>query len=151
MTDAFFEAPVLNSPYKYPALHWELDETRQPTNRVLELRRPASYITPPADQGGGVLGVRVHVSLRGTGTTGDAATPSPGGSLHSTTADGTHRPQLWAEDFFTVQTLTFKTLYGGPAPEEPQDTPLPSTGGYIASTPSRVLRVVTTNAGGNAP
>ena len=46
MTDAFFEAPVLNSPYKYPALHWELDETRQPTNLVLELRRPASYITP---------------------------------------------------------------------------------------------------------
>ena len=46
MTNAFFEAPVLNSPYKYPARHWELDETRQPTSRVLDQRRPASYITP---------------------------------------------------------------------------------------------------------
>ena len=46
MTDAFFEAPVLNSPYDYPGRHWELDETRQPTNRVLKQRRPASYITP---------------------------------------------------------------------------------------------------------
>ena len=46
MTDAFFEAPVLNSPYKYPARHWELDETRQPTNQVFNRRRPASYVTP---------------------------------------------------------------------------------------------------------
>ena len=43
---AFFNAPVLNSPYQYPRRHWELDETRQPTNQVLEQRRPASYITP---------------------------------------------------------------------------------------------------------
>ena len=46
MTDRFFESPVLNSPYEYPARHWELDEARQPTNRVLGRRRPASYITP---------------------------------------------------------------------------------------------------------
>ena len=43
-----------------------------------------------AATGGGELGVTVHVSLRGTGATGDAATPSPGGSLHSTTADVTN-------------------------------------------------------------
>ena len=46
MTDRFFESPVLNSPYEYPARHWELDDERQPTDRLLEQRRPASYITP---------------------------------------------------------------------------------------------------------
>ena len=46
MTNAFFDAPVLNSPYDYPRRHWELDEDRQPTNRVIDSRRLASYITP---------------------------------------------------------------------------------------------------------
>ena len=46
MTDRFFESPVLNSPYRHPKQHWELDDERQPTSRVLEQRRPASYITP---------------------------------------------------------------------------------------------------------
>ena len=46
MTERFFDAPVLNSPYEYPAQHWELDDSRQPTNRVVGQRRPASYITP---------------------------------------------------------------------------------------------------------
>ena len=46
MTERFFESPVLNSPYKHPAQHWELDDDRQPTNRVIDQRRPAAYITP---------------------------------------------------------------------------------------------------------
>ena len=46
MAASFFEAPVLNSPYEYPAHHWELEADRQPTNRVIDRRRPASYITP---------------------------------------------------------------------------------------------------------
>ncbi len=47
MTDQFFDAPVLNSPYEYPTQHWELEpETRQPTNRIVDQRRPAAYITP---------------------------------------------------------------------------------------------------------
>ncbi len=46
MTDRFFESPVLNSPYEYPARHWELDDERQPTNQVAAQRRPAAYITP---------------------------------------------------------------------------------------------------------
>ncbi|MCY3806302.1 MAG: nucleotidyltransferase domain-containing protein [bacterium] len=45
MTDRFFESPILNSPYRYPARHWELDEHREPTGRVVDTRRPASYIT----------------------------------------------------------------------------------------------------------
>ena len=43
--DRFFESPILNSPYEYPARHWELDDQRQPTGRVLDHRRPAAYIT----------------------------------------------------------------------------------------------------------
>ena len=31
MTDQFFERPILNSPYAYPARHWELDADGQPT------------------------------------------------------------------------------------------------------------------------
>ncbi len=46
MDNPFFERPVLNSPYKYPKRHWELDETGQPTQRIVETRRPAEFITP---------------------------------------------------------------------------------------------------------
>lgn len=44
--DRFFEQPVLNSPYAYPARHWELDDQGQPTQQIMEFRRPAEYITP---------------------------------------------------------------------------------------------------------
>jgi type III restriction enzyme len=30
MSSSFFDRPILNSPYDYPARHWELDETGQP-------------------------------------------------------------------------------------------------------------------------
>ena len=46
MTDNFFSAPILNSPYEYPAQHWELDQDGQPTNRVIDSRRSAEFITP---------------------------------------------------------------------------------------------------------
>jgi type III restriction enzyme len=46
MTDLFFDKPILNSPYTYPARHWELDEHGQPTQRVVEKRRRADFITP---------------------------------------------------------------------------------------------------------
>ncbi len=46
MTDLFFEQPVLNSPYERPSRHWELDETGQPTQQIVEHRRPAEFITP---------------------------------------------------------------------------------------------------------
>ena len=42
----FFEQPILNSPYEYPARHWELDENRQPTNHIVDRRRTVSFITP---------------------------------------------------------------------------------------------------------
>lgn len=45
MSDAFFDHPILNSPYEYPSRHWELDHG-QPTQKIIESRRQAEYITP---------------------------------------------------------------------------------------------------------
>ncbi len=46
MDNRFFEKPVLNSPYDYPKRHWELDDQGQPTQRTVESRRRAEFITP---------------------------------------------------------------------------------------------------------
>ena len=46
MSNPFFEKPILNSPYEYPRRHWELDSTGQPTQKVIDRRRDASFITP---------------------------------------------------------------------------------------------------------
>ncbi|MCY3800692.1 MAG: DEAD/DEAH box helicase family protein [Chloroflexi bacterium] len=46
MENEFFKTPILNSPYEYPARHWELDDDGQPTNRIIEGRRAAKFITP---------------------------------------------------------------------------------------------------------
>ena len=46
MSNPFFEHPILNSPYASPARHWELDEAGQPTQKIIELRRGAKFITP---------------------------------------------------------------------------------------------------------
>jgi hypothetical protein len=56
MNNAFFVQPILNSPYAYPHRHWELDGAGQPTQRILETRRRAEFITPipkPRKQKGG--------------------------------------------------------------------------------------------------
>jgi len=46
MENPFFDRPILNSPYEYPSRHWELDETGQPTQKIIETRRRAEFITP---------------------------------------------------------------------------------------------------------
>ncbi len=46
MENPFFERPILNSPYAYPGRHWELDETGQPTQNIVDDRRRVSFITP---------------------------------------------------------------------------------------------------------
>ena len=46
MSNQFFEKPILNSPYGYPGRHWELDETGQPTQQIVETRRRAEFLTP---------------------------------------------------------------------------------------------------------
>jgi len=46
MSNPFFDHPILNSPYKRPSRHWELDESGQPTQKIAEQRRGADFITP---------------------------------------------------------------------------------------------------------
>lgn len=46
MENRFFEKPILNSPYEYPSRHWELDTQGQPTQKIIEKRRRAEFITP---------------------------------------------------------------------------------------------------------
>jgi len=46
MDNPFFDHPILNSPYEYPNQHWELDEHGQPTQKIIETRRKAEFITP---------------------------------------------------------------------------------------------------------
>jgi type III restriction enzyme len=41
----FFDQPILNSPYEYPARHWKLDNG-QPTGEIVQGRRRAEFITP---------------------------------------------------------------------------------------------------------
>jgi hypothetical protein len=49
MENEFFSKPILNSPYAYPARHWELDDKGQPTQQIIETRRWAEFITPTRD------------------------------------------------------------------------------------------------------
>ena len=42
----FFEKPILNSPYEAPTSYWELDDNGQPTQKKIQGRRPAKFITP---------------------------------------------------------------------------------------------------------
>ena len=55
MNSQFFKNPILNSPYKYPDCHWELDDDGQPTRTIVERRRRAEFISPipkPKKRGG---------------------------------------------------------------------------------------------------
>ena len=42
----FFKSPILNSPYECPSRHWELEDSGQPTHRIVDSRRQVSFITP---------------------------------------------------------------------------------------------------------
>ncbi len=46
MNNPFFERPIINSPYAYPARHWELDDDGQPTQKIRNVRRRANFMTP---------------------------------------------------------------------------------------------------------
>ena len=55
MSNKFFEDPILNSPYDYPSLHWELDKEGIPTQQIINSRRDSRLITPipkPKKRGG---------------------------------------------------------------------------------------------------
>ena len=46
MSNPFFDHPILNSPYKIPSRHWELDGSGQPTQATIESRRLADFVSP---------------------------------------------------------------------------------------------------------
>jgi len=46
VNNRFFEHPILNSPYEYPGQHWELDESGQPTQKIIDYRRSSAFISP---------------------------------------------------------------------------------------------------------
>ena len=46
MNKPFFDRPILNSPYEPPKRHWELDAEGQPTQKIVETRRKAEFISP---------------------------------------------------------------------------------------------------------
>ena len=46
MENPFFDKPIINSPYEYPSRHWELDEEGQPTQRIIDNRRGAEFVSP---------------------------------------------------------------------------------------------------------
>ena len=46
MARNFFEQPIINSPYEFPSMHWELDSDGQPTNKIIDRRRRAEFVTP---------------------------------------------------------------------------------------------------------
>lgn len=46
MSDAFFNSPILNSPYAEPDRHWELDDQGQPTAVIVSRRRQSALVSP---------------------------------------------------------------------------------------------------------
>ena len=69
--DAFHARPILNSPYERPGRHWELDEGNRPTNRVVDARRPSSYVSPipaPRKRRGRQLELVADETARSVGT-----------------------------------------------------------------------------------
>ena len=46
LSSAFFDSPILNSPYDEPRRHWELDPNGQPTTEILARRRPSALVSP---------------------------------------------------------------------------------------------------------
>ena len=46
MSNPFFDHPILNSPYEPPSRHWELDDEGQPTQKIIDARRSARFVTP---------------------------------------------------------------------------------------------------------
>lgn len=46
MSEAFFQSPILNSPYDAPTRHWALDSGGQPTGTVMAGRRRSDLTTP---------------------------------------------------------------------------------------------------------
>ena len=103
MSNPFFDHPILSSPYQCPSRHWELDQAGQPTQKILEIRRRAEFITPIPkpkkrkkaatqeafvfDDGKG-LSTSVVINVRKGPQTPVSGTPGTGGSVTPTPFTG---------------------------------------------------------------
>ena len=66
LPSTFHAQPILNSPYKIPSRHWELDEEGQPTGRICRGRRHYKFITPipkPKKRGGQGKALQKEISF----------------------------------------------------------------------------------------
>lgn len=80
MSNPFFDEPILNSPYKYPLRHWELDESGQPTQKIAESRRVVKFITPiprPRNRNGAGVQQQLIVDDAGISTPDQQYDPTP--------------------------------------------------------------------------
>ena len=59
MEHSFFDRPIINSPYEYPSQHWELDGEGQPTQRIIESRREAEFVSPIPKPESGRIAVKI--------------------------------------------------------------------------------------------
>ena len=81
MSNPFFEQPILNSPYECPSRHWELDQSGQPTQRMIPNRRLSQFITPipkpkKRKKGEGTQGNLKFVEVAGLATEDQEYDPS---------------------------------------------------------------------------
>ena len=80
MSQAFFERPILNSPYEYPGRHWQLDDRGLPTDEVVETRRKAEFISPvpaPKAQAGKPIQPRLPLGEKELSTAEQQYNPYP--------------------------------------------------------------------------
>ena len=67
----FHAEPILNSPYERPGRHWELDSDNRPTDRIVDGRRPSSYVSPipaPRKRRGRQLELVADATAKSVGT-----------------------------------------------------------------------------------
>ncbi len=85
MSNPFFERPILNSPYACPQRHWELDGAGQPTQRIIDTRRRAEFITPipkPKKQSGKARDQQTIVFNEGIGLSDDGQQYDPTSNIN---------------------------------------------------------------------
>ena len=80
MSQAFYERPILNSPYEYPGRHWKLDAHGLPTDEIVESRRVAEFISPvpaPKAQAGKPIQLRLALGEKELSTAEQQYNPYP--------------------------------------------------------------------------
>ena len=120
MSNPSFDHPNLNSPYECPRRHWEPASDGQPTQRIIENRRRAEFITPmpkPKERKGSAKQVETLAKLIGQDTLENFAR----------SVAALHKPITfkWAAKFGLAEAPPSGNL--GSGPNAPSQTPLYAT------------------------